>query len=457
MRTPVVGGFERLDVLHRRGIIMEAVAEELPGHTECFCGMDVDGDAQLPDDPHTPGQDLGTDVVDIGYLVLNADVVGPEAGVQQVLRRRKQLEHHAPDRDEARVPVVAGQIAVELRPIKAPRWSTPLSRSSTMALMWFMCRHSKFPAWVSAPRFRPLDPSRPPAPRPLVLRAPEPTLPRRRTRSIVNDVERSSGVRSGGHPVRHRRRVIRVGHGADRIQPGPGLRTVTRSCWRRCSDQDATTNCSMIRGGSAASCTPASCSLPCGADEPGVLECGEQIVGEPLARPVLDRHQDRPTRRLASGQGWGQSPAGMSSSGGIGLEAVASPASGPRASATPRPAWSGAAHVLGRDAHHRAAHGVPPLEHDQIERHATSLHPTRKCQLVEGVESRKGQNPRQPGEDQCDGRDGGDMHVAEHESDHGEAERAGGQQPARCSAGAEARQRTAPATAPMPTQPNSRP
>ena len=118
MLTPVVGRFERLDVLHGRGIIMEAAAEELPRHTECLGGMDVDGDTQLPYDPHTPGQDLGTDLIGIGYLVLDADVVGSEAGVQQILRRRKHLEHHAPDGYEARMPVVAGQIAVELRPVE---------------------------------------------------------------------------------------------------------------------------------------------------------------------------------------------------------------------------------------------------------------------------------------------------------------------------------------------------
>ena len=52
---------------------------------ECLGGMDVDGNTQLPDHPHSPGQDLSSGLIDIGYLVLDADVVWSKTGIQQIL------------------------------------------------------------------------------------------------------------------------------------------------------------------------------------------------------------------------------------------------------------------------------------------------------------------------------------------------------------------------------------
>ena len=62
----------------------------------------------------------------------------------------------------------------------------------------------------------------------------------------------------------------------------------------------------------------------------------------PSAWPVLDRHHDRPTHGSpAARRGWGQSPAGMSSSGGIGGSGSAARRAGRGTHASPEPARPG--------------------------------------------------------------------------------------------------------------------
>jgi hypothetical protein len=117
-------------------------------------------------------------------------------------------------------------------------------------------------------------------------------------------------------------------------------RRVARSCWRRCSSQDATVNCSATRSGLAASRQRHHALAPVRrllnrASRSAAMRssrfpaCGRYSmktmtgpVGSPAAcTPVIT--------------GAGQSPAGSSCAGGIAWNRSQSPARGPIASATP--------------------------------------------------------------------------------------------------------------------------
>ena len=112
------------------------------------------------------------------------------------------------------MPVLAGEIAVELCPVQVAQVVDPavevfhhgVDVVHVQALESFRARHVSvcsthltlplLARWLSELPRR-LYPGGEPGP-------------------VLDGVDRSSGVGSGGHPVRHRRRVVRVGHGADR-------------------------------------------------------------------------------------------------------------------------------------------------------------------------------------------------------------------------------------------------
>ena len=155
--------------------------------------------------------------------------------------------------------------------------------------------------------------------------------------------------------------VFGVGQGADRIQPlliSNGDPIVLANMLRPGRHDELLDD--PVRVGCVLPHSPAA-RTGAAPTEPGSLECDEQIVGEPLARPVLDTHHDRPTRRFVGCQeGWGQSPAGTSSSGG-------SAGSGNAARRADRgQCHAGHQHcrrqpqVLGRDAHHGTPTAFPP-------------------------------------------------------------------------------------------------
>jgi hypothetical protein len=85
-------------------IVEEGVGEELERDPVAVGGMRVHGDVEVPRDADTSCSERVPHGSHVGDLVLDAEVVGPVARVQEEVDRHEDLEEHAADLHQARMP-----------------------------------------------------------------------------------------------------------------------------------------------------------------------------------------------------------------------------------------------------------------------------------------------------------------------------------------------------------------
>jgi len=90
--------------------VVEEAAEQLERDAVAVGRVRVHRDAEVARHPDAALLDLRPRRVEVLDLVLDPDVVGPVSGVEEEVGRREQLEDHATELEEARVPRVARQV-----------------------------------------------------------------------------------------------------------------------------------------------------------------------------------------------------------------------------------------------------------------------------------------------------------------------------------------------------------